>query len=125
MKPTLAKGWEAFAADLVKKPAYRQTQCGSYRQAYKNGVASVLARGAVRGVQALTVYLRASRQDPIDAARVLRDIILPMWANCRLAHEDWGDLHCRACIAGGLSAMTLLLCGADLSEIKTELRRWS
>jgi hypothetical protein len=72
---TLAAGWTAFAANLTALPEYRQTDHTSYRQAYRNGVAAVVARSLVRGPEAITRYFDAFDADPkerIDHARASR-----------------------------------------------------
>jgi hypothetical protein len=117
----LGEGWTAFAANLPQQPEYRRLELPAYRQAFKNGVAAVLARGITRGPGALAAYLSVDKLPRIDDVGVLQDILWPMWVQSQHAHPDWHDLHLSALIAGGIAVMTLFFTGKPLAEIGQEL----
>jgi hypothetical protein len=124
-RATLKTGWDTFACDLVEQPDYRSESHGAYQQAYRNGAAAILARGAVQGSTALTKYFSSIAKGPhIDDELALQEIILPAWAISQTAHPEWSELHRDACISGGLAALVMLFCGLTLTEITTELLRF-
>jgi hypothetical protein len=122
---TLVAAWDAIAYDLVRQPEYLPKIHSSVMQAYKNGVAAVLARGVTQEATALTKYFDARREPPIDEAQALAEVIWPAWILSAREHPDWSELHRDALIAGGQTVLAMMFCGQPIKEITAELHRFT
>jgi hypothetical protein len=121
---TLSAAWDAFAISLKKQPAYRTAQRASYTRAWHSGIAAVLARDLLHGdadTIGLRSFLTGRTPHPVDQVRLLREVVLPAWEQCRRRHKNWTNLHRDAMIGGGTSVMTLFACGVPLATIRAEV----